>query len=293
MVTTRRLMVIGGGEQKASEGCRAILEEVVAATEDRRLVVMTVASTLPVEGWEEYRDLFRELGVSDVRLVDVRQRTDAYDAPNVATLADGATCFLTGGDQLRITSQLGGSPVGRRLSELYRDGSVICGTSAGAAAMPDTMLIGGPGNRAADVSTVAMAPGMGLLSGLVLDSHFAERGRMGRILAAVAQNPSHLGIGIDEDTAIIVTTKRTGASFRVLGTGAVHVVDGTHIDHADFGDNLGDGVAVCNVVLHVLRDGDGFDLDERRPLARTRDRHEDTEQHARDHEKPRERRAAS
>src|SRR5204862_8300641 len=117
---------------------------------------------------------------------------------------------------------------------------LICGTSAGAAAMPDTMLIGGPGNHAADVATVAMAPGMGFLAGLVVDSHFAERGRMGRLLAAVAQNPSHLGIGIDEDTAISVTVKRSSAMFRVLGSGAVHVVDGTHIDHSDFGSDVGD-----------------------------------------------------
>src|SRR5205823_1884326 len=128
--------------------------------------------------------------------------------------------FFTGGDQVRITSQLADSPVFECISRLYRNGGTIVGTSAGAAAMPEIMLIGRRVDESNRVSTLGMAPGLGLIEGVIIDSHFAKRGRYGRLLGAVTENPHNLGIGIDEDTAIVV---EAGTHFTVLGSGGVYV----------------------------------------------------------------------
>jgi cyanophycinase len=255
----QRLLIIGGSEAKDPQERRTILRH-VAGEARARIVVLTVATQLPRETWEQYRRLFRDLGASDVVLLDVRTRDDAYDPGNIELLTDDAVCFLTGGDQLRITSQLGNTPVAERLRVLHAKGNLVCGTSAGAAAISEAMLIGGPSDSSGDVSTLAMGPGLGLLPGAVIDSHFAERGRIGRLIAAIAQNPAMLGIGIDENTAIVVTTDGDASAFRVLGGGSVYVLDGSHIRHSNVFGNSSDGVAVCDLVLHVLRDGDGYDL---------------------------------
>jgi len=150
------------------------------------------------------------------------------------------------------------------MRERYYQGATIAGTSAGAAAMPETMLISGPGDESNRVSALGMAPGLGLLSEVVIDSHFAQRGRMGRLLGAVSQNPRNLGIGIDEDTAIVVETLD---KFRVLGSGAVYVVDGSPISYSSLSQENPEGiVSIYNVKLHVLGDNNCFDLLERRPL---------------------------
>lgn len=271
-----RLVVIGGSEAKEPERNRAILQYVAAAAR-MRLVVMTVASQLPQDTWSEYHALFADLGVRDVVHLDVRSREDAYDARRAELLVDGAVCFLTGGDQLRLTSQLGSTPVGKRLRELHDGGGVVCGTSAGAAALSDTMVTGGEGDTSGSLSSLTMAPGLGLLHHAVIDSHFAERGRIGRLLTAVAQNPENHGIGIDEDTAIVVATEGDSCTFRVLGTGAVYVLDGARIRHSNVGDPRVDGVAVCDVILHCLREGDGYDLSQRAPLPAHRNEREAAE----------------
>lgn len=172
--------------------------------------------------------------------------------------------FFTGGDQLRITSQLGGSPLLERILALHKSGTAIVGTSAGAAAMSETMLIGGPTNNSC-LATLAMAPGLGLLEGVVVDSHFAERGRFGRLMGAVAQNPHNLGIGIDEDTAIHVTNDE---EFVVLGSGAVYVIDGSAIRYTNLSDRQEAEriFTIHDARVHVLGRDDRFSLKERRPI---------------------------
>jgi cyanophycinase len=149
------------------------------------------------------------------------------------------------------------------MQEIYERGGTIVGTSAGAAAMPETMLIGGASDKSSTISALSMAPGLGLLPGVVIDSHFAERGRMGRLLGTVVQNPRNLGVGIDEDTAIVTD----GTAFRVIGTGAVYVVDGSGISYSSLSDENSDGVvSMDDVRLHVFGRGDSFDLTTRRPI---------------------------
>ena len=258
------LIIIGGHEDK--EGDREILQEVAqrARRGSGRIVVVTVASQEPEALADDYRKVFGELGVKRVDVLDIRTRDEAFDQSNVEKLAGAPVIFFTGGDQLRITSQIGDSLVFRCMQEIYLKGGTIVGTSAGAAGMPETMLIGGPGDASHRISALSMAPGLGFIRDVVIDSHFAERGRMGRLLGAVAQNPRNLGIGIDEDTAIVV---ENNDCFRVAGSGAVYVVDGSGISYSSLSEENLDGVvSMDNVKLHVLGKDDQFDLTSRRPI---------------------------
>jgi cyanophycinase len=260
------LIIVGGHEEKGKDAERSILEEIAARAKRRKgnLVVVTVASQLPEEMAADYRAAFRDLGVRDLEIVDIRSRDDACDDSVVEKIRNASVVFFTGGDQLRITSQVGDSPTFQCLSEIYRRGATIAGTSAGAAAMSETMLVSGAGDESVEISALGMAPGLGFISGVVVDSHFAERGRFGRLLGAVAQNPKNIGLGIDEDTAIVVERDK---QFRVLGSGAVYVVDGTGVSYSSLSERRAEGVlSIFDVKVHVLGDGDSYDLTHRRPV---------------------------
>jgi cyanophycinase len=259
------LVIVGGHEQKEADTDRPILEEIATRAKRRKgnLVVVTVATQLPEEMASDYRGIFRDLGVRGVDVVDIRSREDAHDEAAVSKVRDASVVFFTGGDQLRITSQVGDSPVFRCLNDIYRHGATIAGTSAGAAAMSETMLVSGAGDASNEISALGMAPGLGFISGVVVDSHFAERGRFGRLLGAVAQNPRNIGLGIDEDTAVIVEGDER---FRVLGSGAVYVVDGTDVSYSSLSERHPSGIlSIFDVKVHVLGDGDLYNLTKRRP----------------------------
>lgn len=257
------LVIIGGHEAKTGE--QAILTEVAGRVgKGGRLVVITAATQEPEEVAATYREAFGGLGVKAIDLLDIRTHDQASDPAVVALLDATRVVFFTGGDQLRITSQLGGSPVCEAMRALYRRGGTIAGTSAGAAAMPATMLVGGASDSSQSMGSLEMAPGLGLIDNVIIDTHFAERGRISRLLGAVAQNPRNLGLGIDEDTAIVVERE---ASFRVLGSGAVYVVDGTRMSYTSLSEQRRAGVVTIHgAVLHVLGAGDGFDLSSCTPM---------------------------
>lgn len=260
------LLVIGGSEQKESDEDRAILAYAAKQAGTKgHILLLTVASAEPEAMEETYRKAFGRLGANRLEVLDIRTRDQAYDPANLQKVEEAAVMFFTGGDQLRITSQIGGSPLLERILALHKSGTAIVGTSAGAAAMSETMLIGGPTNKSC-LATLAMAPGLGLLEGVVVDSHFAERGRFGRLMGAVAQNPHNLGIGIDEDTAIHVTNDE---EFVVLGSGAVYVIDGSAIRYTNLSDRQKAEriFTIHDARVHVLGRADRFSLKERRPIA--------------------------
>ncbi|HEX8523166.1 MAG TPA: cyanophycinase [Tepidisphaeraceae bacterium] len=260
------LIIIGGREELAESGKRIILKEVTQCVSQHKkgLVIVTVATNLPEEIGADYVRAFMSLGIRHVEVLDIRTRDQAFDADNIQLLSDACAIYFTGGDQLRITSQIGGTPLFQRMLEIHQEGGVIAGTSAGAAAVPDTMLISGDGKESPRVASLGMAPGLGLLKGVVVDSHFAERGRLGRLLGAVAQNPSNLGIGIDENTAIVVENEQR---FRVLGSGAVYIIDGQHISYSSLSEEDPQGsMSIHGTQLHVLTAGDRYDLLQRQPL---------------------------
>jgi cyanophycinase len=254
------LLIIGGHEDKT--GGRAILREVARHVEGGKLVLATVASHSPDGYFSTYKDAFADLGVTDLVELYVQERGDTLHGETDDILKDSAGIFFTGGDQLRISSQIAGTPVETFVRDLHARGGLIAGTSAGASVMSETMLVKGPSGASYRIGDLHMAPGLGLLSGMIIDQHFAERGRIGRLLGAVAHNPRELGVGIDEDTAILVT----GSSFRVLGAGAVTVVDGLQVTHSNIAEARPERtLSMHDVRLHVLADGDRFDLAERRP----------------------------
>lgn len=260
--TRGTLIVIGGHENKA--GDEVILGEVARRVGSGRLVVTTVASEQDDGLYEEYERVFRKLGVKHLSKLAIGDRGEARANGKVGVLEEADVVFFTGGDQLRITSQIGDTPVFRALEQIFRKGGLIAGTSAGASVLSETMLVSGNEEHSARVGdTVRMAPGLGLVQGLLIDQHFTERGRFGRLLGAVAQNPKCLGVGIDENTAMVV---EGGKSFYVLGSGSVYVFDGSTVTASNIAEAEQDSsLSIYDIRLHVLSQSDNFDLRERRP----------------------------
>jgi cyanophycinase len=258
-----RLVVIGGAEDK--EGESRILKEFLrlAKGPKARLVVVTAATDHPEEVGAEYREAFRRLGVDSVQVVDVSTRQDAASDSAIRAIKEATGLFFTGGDQLHVTSLIGGTEMQRVIHQRYERGMVIAGTSAGAAMLGNSMLLGGGDEESPRAEGVRMGPGMDLLVGVMIDTHFSQRGRHGRLLAAVAHYPQDLGIGVDEDTALVVD--RT--EFKVIGAGAVTIIDGgtmtyTSLPYAEDGQPL----ALYGVAVHVLTEGHRFDLAKRLPV---------------------------
>jgi cyanophycinase len=255
------LIIIGGGEDKRNE--RVILREVARRLNGGKLVVATIASQDPGAYFDEYKRVFGELGVREMVELYIDDRGEALDCDKLRAF-DGATgVFFSGGDQLRISSQIGDTPIEQKVREIFKHGGVIAGTSAGASVMSDTMLVRGSSGASYRIGHLNMAAGLGLIRNVIIDQHFAERGRIGRLLGAVAQNARQLGIGIDEDTAIIVEENR----FRVIGSGAVYIVDCNGVTHCNIAEASPDrALSVYDVRLHVLSAGERFDLAARRPV---------------------------
>ena len=259
----RTLIIIGGKEDRSAD--KVILGEVARRVGSGKLVVSTVAIPSKPEGlFEEYEKAFRSLGVKHLYRLEIDNREEATSESKLRILDDATGVFFTGGDQMKITSQIGDTLIFKRLQEIYEEGGVIAGTSAGAAVMSETMLVTG-GEEASHVigGSVRMAPGLGFIGDVIIDQHFMERGRLGRLLGAVAQNPKNLGIGIDEQTAIVV---ERGNGFYVLGSGAVYVIDGSEVTYSNIAEeDLHKTLSIYDVRIHMLSQGDRFDLLTRRP----------------------------
>lgn len=258
-----QLVIIGGAEDK--EGDCTILREFVrsAGGVNARIVVMTVATELPREVGENYIKVFERLGAEDVRIVDTVEREDASSSTYLEAIQNATGVFFTGGNQARITSILKDTDIDRLLHKRYAEGLIIGGTSAGAAMMPDVMIVEGESETNPRIEIVEMEPGMAFLPGVVIDQHFLQRGRIGRLLSAVSQQPVVLGFGIDENTAVVVSDNQ----FEVIGEGAVTVVDVSEITHTNLGQILKDeDLAICGAKLHILPHGYRFDLVSRTPI---------------------------
>ncbi len=264
------LIIIGGGEDREHD--RAILERVAErATGGRgKLAIVTAATRVPQDYLDVYVPAFKDLDVKHVEVLDIRTRDDARSPENVEKLRGADVIFFTGGSQMRIATLMGGSPVCDAMRERYRSGATVAGTSAGAAVMPETMLISGPSEVSPDADELDMAAGLGLINDVVVDTHFAERGRIGRLLTAIAQNPRLLGIGIDEDTAVVMDADQ---NFSVMGSGAVYVLDGKSISFTSVERRPRGVVAVHDAKLHALAEGNHFEWRTRRPTLPA-DRHE-------------------
>lgn len=263
------LMMIGGAEDRASD-CRLLQSFAeLCGGAGARIVLITTASGRPAQIFATYLAAFRRLGISDVRELWLDSHEQANSEETLAMLAQATGVFFTGGDQARLQF-LASSRAIRTLRDRVTDGSlVVAGTSAGATALGRVMILGGDvrggdgdpdGQETAD-DRLRMGPGLGLLPTLVIDVHFAQRGRLPRLVAAVARHPSHLGVGIDEDTAVLIRSGR----FDVLGRGEVVTVDALPVA-APSDEAAASGERMPGMRLHRLRADDAFDLERRRPL---------------------------
>jgi cyanophycinase len=261
-----KLLVIGGAESHDA-GDDAILERFVllAGGAEAHLVVIATASESPAQREKEYAEVFHRLGAGRVTPLRLEDREDSNSDLAVSAIEHATGVFFTGGDQLRITTVVGGSKVDTALHARLAEGMVLAGTSAGAAMMSSTMILGG---SIASVSTdsVRTGPGMEFLPGVLIDMHFAQRGRLNRLLRAIAMFPHELGLGIDENTAILVD----GDVFEVLGAGSVTVIDAgqARTISASLSD-VGGPIALCGAQLHVLPAGWRFNLTERAAIKRS------------------------
>ncbi|MGL5244227.1 MAG: cyanophycinase [Sarcina sp.] len=257
------LIIIGGAEDK--KGNKKILKYVAnKAKELGCILIVTVATEHPDSVGSEYRKIFEMLGVKKINELHVKEREHCYDEKNINLVKNTSVIFFTGGDQLRITSILGGTPIYSEMVEACKRNCIFVGTSAGASVMSDTMIIGGEDDESPRKCTLKMAPGLGLLENIIIDQHFAQRGRIGRLLSGISQNPGVLGIGIDEDTAIIV---EMNGVLTVIGSGAVYIIDGSGIKYTNVSEQYEDELlTMFNVTLHVLTPGKRFNLITRIPF---------------------------
>ena len=258
------LIIIGGAEDKRGESkvLRNVVEIIGGA--GARLVIITTATEQPEIVGGDYRNIFEKLGTGSIDVLNISTREEANSNDNINRIAKATGIFFTGGDQLRITSILGGTGVYSAMQDAYLKGVPIAGTSAGASVMSNTMIVDGNSNDPARKCTLKMAPGLGFLEEAIIDQHFAQRGRIGRLLCGVAENPFMLGIGIDEDTAIRIYPD---AHFEVLGNNAVTVLDGKSISSSNVSELKPDEIlAISGATLHVLPQGYGFDMKNRKVL---------------------------
>lgn len=260
-----KLLLIGGNEDK-DEDKMVILPHFVkmCGGRDARILVCGTPSEKVAEKERTYRKLFEKIGVAEVMEPDVTRRHDGDDDELVEMVRRATGVFFTGGDQLRLTAIVAGTPFGEEVRHrVFNEGLIASGTSAGAAAMSSTMFISGSEKGTVRRADVGLAPGLGYWRDTVVDTHFAQRGRVSRMLVIFAHNPQILGVGIDEDTAIEV---QPGDSFKVIGNGAVFVFDGTvtHSNAPEAGDE--DVIAMTDSMMHVLPQGYGFDLQRKRPI---------------------------
>ncbi len=258
-----KLLIIGGNEDKSGD-CTILNTFVeMAGGRDGSIAVMTTATQLPDEVGQEYRELFLSMGARSVDTVNIEERRGSFDESLVLKFKDYSGVFFTGGDQLRLTSILGGSEIDKAIRRCYQRGGIIAGTSAGASVMSHTMIIGGDSSDTPKKAAVSLAEGMGLLDKVIIDQHFAQRGRINRLLAVIAQNPNVIGVGIDEDTAFVV---EGGGRCRVIGSQTVTVLDGRNILHSNISESrLFAPLAITDVRLHILSSGFGYDLKRRVP----------------------------
>jgi cyanophycinase len=262
-------MPIGGGEERQPGG--EILERFVALAGGKkaRIAVVPTASETPEESGGRYVDLFTTMGATGADWLRVERRGDASTDAALGQLAEATGIFVTGGDQARLIALLTGTRVMECIRAWNAAGVVVAGTSAGASIVAGHALVGGTGvggassDAAARKGMVELSAGWGLLQDLIIDQHFSQRGRLGRLLAAFAANPGLVGIGLDEDTAALIDREGT---LETLGSGMVTIVDGRDAASDFFERAPGEVLTVARSSLHVLGPGRRFDLNTRQPL---------------------------
>lgn len=278
MIPKGKLIVIGGAVNKGSFTEtdfnkqveknlnyfeKGILQRLVFESklkEDSRIEIITTASKIPKEVGPEYAKAFQYLGAKNVDVLDIDKREQALNPETIDRIRQADVVMFTGGDQLRLTSILGGTPLHDLILEKYRNENFIfAGTSAGAAAASSSMIYQGSSSEALLKGEVKITSGLGLIDDVIFDTHFVHRGRIGRLFQAVDSNPKTLGIGLGEDTGLLITD---GKSMKAIGSGLVILVDGRHIKDTNITEvEMGQPISIKNLVVHVMAQHDHYDLE--------------------------------
>lgn len=250
------LIPIGGAVRKRRRP--VILQRFVELSggDDARIAVIPTASREPRTG-ERYAEAFVALGAGEARVLGYKQRADCDRSDWMDYLEEADGVFFTGGKQLRLSRLLGGTPVSQMIRERFEQGVHIAGSSAGASFMSQHMIAFGDEGAAPRTHMVALTPGLGLSTELIIDQHFRQRDRLGRLLTAVNYNPTSIGLGLDEDTSAFVAPDNT---FEIVGSGSATIVDASRLEYSSIGAEKGDPVSMVGVKLHILLHGARFDL---------------------------------
>ena len=269
------LIPIGGNEDKGAEENEMYTMEFVdegilfhvvkeAGGNDAKIVVIPTASSIPVEVGENYIDAFTKIGCTNIHVLDIRSKEDSEKETSIELIKSADCIMFSGGDQSKITDKIGGTTIHTILAERYKneEGFVIAGTSAGAMVMANEMIAGGSASEAFIKGAVDMYKGLGLIPELIIDTHFIKRGRFGRQSEAVAKFPHLLGIGLAEDTGMII---KNGNDCTVIGSGMVIVFDGRNLTHNN--EKVleeGTPMTIANLRVHVLSNSDMYDIKNRK-----------------------------
>jgi cyanophycinase len=251
------IIPIGGAEEKFKNP--EILDRFVTLCggEKSRIGIIPTASELEDTG-RNYEKLFRKIGVKHARVLSFISREDCQSGDDVEYINKCDGVFMTGGNQLRLSTTLGGTAAAQLIRRRNAEGMHVAGTSAGAAFMPEHMIAGGLEGSTPRPDMVTMAPGLGLTNAFIIDQHFRERDRLGRLLTALAYNPFAVGIGLDEDTAAFI---RPGDTLEAVGSGGITVIDPTNLSYSSMDSaRRGDPVSLIGVKLHILISGGRFDI---------------------------------
>jgi len=254
------IVPIGGAEEKIRD--REILSRFadICGGRSASIAIIPTASQLSETG-ERYREIFTDLGVRAAYILPFEQRPDAERQEWLDVLSQVEGVFLTGGNQLRLSTTLGGTPVADLIRERNRSGLHVAGTSAGAAYLSEHMIAFGDEGSTPRADIVALAPGLGLTHDAIIDQHFRQRDRLGRLLTALAYNPRPIGIGLDEDTAAFLGPDDV---LEVAGSGAITIVDSGEIEFSSMDSaRRHDPVCILNVRLHILIEGARYDFKSR------------------------------
>lgn len=271
-------MPVGGAEDKGTDLEKGIIERNnlnffeegilrnivnLIQGENARIEVITTASSIPVEVGENYLQAFEKLGNTNVGHMMIRNREEVSNPEYLARLKECKCLMFSGGNQLRLSSIFGGTDFLDLVKQRYLlEPFVIAGTSAGAMAMSQTMIYEGNSSSAHLKGEVKITTGLGLLPGVIIDSHFNKRGRFPRLAQAVAANPGTIGIGLGEDTGVVV---RNGEELEAIGSGAVSILDGRNIAHNNIGDiELGSPISVNGLIVHMMSKGNLYNVRNRK-----------------------------
>lgn len=253
------VVAIGGNEDKEHD--LLVLRKIVNLIKKRHILieVITTASEIPEETGRMYQRAFDNISNTSVQFMHIRTREQADNDVFIQRIQKSHIIFFTGGDQLRITSTLGGTKLlNAIINKYFTENCIVAGTSAGATAMSQTMIYDGESSEALVKGSVKVTSGIGLLQNVVIDSHFIKRGRFSRLMEIITSNPSQIGVGLGEDTGIII---RNGYLIEAIGNGLVVIFNGKNILYSNISSiDLGESIAVRNMVVHTLVNGYGYDL---------------------------------